>query len=408
MHVLGIDAGGTKTIGYLADGEGKVPARGWGGANLEGRGRARRSRRSCTTVMDQGARGPRTWTWARSASAWRAPTDRTTRRRWSPTSCAGSARSRAAGRERRPGRARGRSSATPLGRRDHLRNGLDRLRPQRRSRRARRRLGPILGDEGSGYWIGRRALRAVARAADGRGPATSLTARVLNHFAVSKPQDLISEVYDRQLPHHALAQTARLVQQARDEGDECGNPDPGAGGPRAGARGALGGRAAAHAGGAGAVRARRRRLHRRAVAGRGAEAAAAGDGAARPGETARGRACDGRRAHRARRSPGRSRLPSCFGDRARPRRTRTARLEDEWDAGVLGRRRDARAAHFRPEGSAHRPRTRARLLHTGDGIAGIFRVEDRFVRSGTGASAIPSTRTAASRSSSSRGRPVGS
>ncbi|HVQ25514.1 MAG TPA: hypothetical protein VMV01_10055, partial [Planctomycetota bacterium] len=31
-----------------------------------------------------------------------------------------------------------------------------------------------------------------------------------------------SEVYDRQLPHHALAQTARLVQQARDEGDEVG------------------------------------------------------------------------------------------------------------------------------------------------------------------------------------------
>ena len=80
--------------------------------------------------------------------------------------------------------------------------------------------GHVLGDEGSGYWIGRRALRAVARAADGRGPATSLTTRVLNHFALSKPSDLIAEVYDRQLRHHAIAQTARLVQQARDEGDE--------------------------------------------------------------------------------------------------------------------------------------------------------------------------------------------
>ena len=80
--------------------------------------------------------------------------------------------------------------------------------------------GHVLGDEGSGYWIGRQALRAVARGADGRGPATSLTPRVLNHFAVAKPADLIAEVYDRQLPHHALAQIARLVQQARDEGDE--------------------------------------------------------------------------------------------------------------------------------------------------------------------------------------------
>ena len=80
--------------------------------------------------------------------------------------------------------------------------------------------GHVLGDEGSGYWIGRQALRAVVRAADGRGPATALTHRVLNHFALQQPADLIGEVYDRQLRHHALAQLARVVQQARDEGDE--------------------------------------------------------------------------------------------------------------------------------------------------------------------------------------------
>ena len=80
--------------------------------------------------------------------------------------------------------------------------------------------GHVLGDEGSGYWIGRHALRAVSRAADGRGPATSLTVRVLGHFAVATPSDLIAEVYDRQLRHHAVAQLARLVQHARDEGDE--------------------------------------------------------------------------------------------------------------------------------------------------------------------------------------------
>jgi len=79
--------------------------------------------------------------------------------------------------------------------------------------------GYILGDEGSGYWIGRRALRAVARAADGRGPATALTARVLSHFAIRAPSELVGEIYDRQLRHHALAQVARLVQQAREQGD---------------------------------------------------------------------------------------------------------------------------------------------------------------------------------------------
>src|SRR4029453_16614080 len=57
------------------------------------------------------------------------------------------------------------------------------------------------------------------------------------------------------------------------------------------------------------------------------------------------------------------------------------RLEDEWDAAAWAGAETLELAHFRPEGSAHRPRTRARLLHTGDGIAGIFRVEDRYVRS---------------------------
>lgn len=35
---------------------------------------------------------------------------------------------------------------------------------------------------------------------------------------------------------------------------------------------------------------------------------------------------------------------------------------------------------FRPESSAHRPRTLARLLHSPEGISGIFRIEDCYVR----------------------------
>ncbi len=81
--------------------------------------------------------------------------------------------------------------------------------------------GHVLGDEGGGYWIGCHALRAVARAADGRGPATALTARVLNHFAVARPADLVVEIDERPVPDHGLAQLARVVQQAHDEGDEA-------------------------------------------------------------------------------------------------------------------------------------------------------------------------------------------
>ena len=56
--------------------------------------------------------------------------------------------------------------------------------------------------------------------ADGRGPATALTPKVLEHFAVAKPSDLIREVYEGKPRHHALAQVARHVAKARDEGDE--------------------------------------------------------------------------------------------------------------------------------------------------------------------------------------------
>lgn len=38
--------------------------------------------------------------------------------------------------------------------------------------------GYLMGDAGSGFWIGRAALEAVMRAFDGRGPATALTAVV--------------------------------------------------------------------------------------------------------------------------------------------------------------------------------------------------------------------------------------
>ena len=42
-----------------------------------------------------------------------------------------------------------------------------------------------MGDEGSGYAIGRAALSALSRAADGRGPRTSLTARLISAVRVT-------------------------------------------------------------------------------------------------------------------------------------------------------------------------------------------------------------------------------
>lgn len=80
--------------------------------------------------------------------------------------------------------------------------------------------GHVLGDEGGGYWLGRLALRAVVRAADGRGSATRLTTYILGHFGVDRPEELVHEVYARTLPPPAIAALARYVQQAAEEGDE--------------------------------------------------------------------------------------------------------------------------------------------------------------------------------------------
>jgi N-acetylglucosamine kinase len=79
--------------------------------------------------------------------------------------------------------------------------------------------GYVLGDEGSGYWIGRLALRAAVRHADGRGRATSLTPRLLEHFGVQRAEELIYRVYHEELSPRAIAATAKYVQEARDDGD---------------------------------------------------------------------------------------------------------------------------------------------------------------------------------------------
>jgi N-acetylglucosamine kinase-like BadF-type ATPase len=80
--------------------------------------------------------------------------------------------------------------------------------------------GYVLGDEGSGYWIGRAALRAVLRAEDQRGPRTALTELLLAHFGVDRPQGLIHEVYHSNLKPSAIGSLAQCVHQAFTRGDE--------------------------------------------------------------------------------------------------------------------------------------------------------------------------------------------
>lgn len=94
-------------------------------------------------------------------------------------------------------------------------------------------MGWLLGDEGSGVWIGRAAVLAAAAELDRRGPATALTAAVLTELDLSTPdavpgpdrtggaadprQQLIQAVDP--LPPAALGRFAPLVTSAATTGD---------------------------------------------------------------------------------------------------------------------------------------------------------------------------------------------
>jgi len=79
--------------------------------------------------------------------------------------------------------------------------------------------GHLIGDEGSAYDIGRRALQAVMRAYDGRGPQTALTPAILQYWQISSPEDIISKIYGPLLPRPQIAALAQVVVATARQGD---------------------------------------------------------------------------------------------------------------------------------------------------------------------------------------------
>ncbi|MGH7561713.1 MAG: N-acetylglucosamine kinase [Gemmatimonadales bacterium] len=79
-------------------------------------------------------------------------------------------------------------------------------------------LGWQMGDEGSGYAIGRAALQAVGRADEGRGPATTLSERLL---AIARVDDFDGLVgWSTTAQPGELAAFAAAVAEAAESGDQ--------------------------------------------------------------------------------------------------------------------------------------------------------------------------------------------
>ncbi|MGQ0736429.1 MAG: N-acetylglucosamine kinase [Acidobacteriota bacterium] len=218
MHVLGIDAGGTKTVALLADKDGRVVGEGHGGgANLQAHGELE-VEKTLHAVVEQ-ALGGRTPSLAAVclgiAGVDREDDDVLARgimRRLgfrTRTLIVNDALiALVAGTAGRPG-------VVLVAGTGSIAYGVD---GDDRAARAGG-WGHVLGDEGSGYWIGRQALMAVVREADGRGPRTRLTPLVLEHFQVARVEGLVRAVYDQTTRRPLVHALGPVVERARFEGD---------------------------------------------------------------------------------------------------------------------------------------------------------------------------------------------
>jgi len=218
MYVLGIDAGGTKTVCYLADVHGNIIGEGrGGGANLQAHGELEVEKVLHGVIED--AVGERTIVpiavCLGVAGVDRAEDDRIVRAimrrlgfRTHTLVVNDALVALVAGAGNDPG-------VVLIAGTGSIAYGVN---PDGYAARAGG-WGYVLGDEGSGYWIGRQALTAVVRAADGRGPRTQLTALVLEHFQLTQVAGLVREVYDKGMRRQAVAALGAVVDEARAGGD---------------------------------------------------------------------------------------------------------------------------------------------------------------------------------------------
>jgi N-acetylglucosamine kinase len=216
-HVLGIDAGGTKTVGLLADETGAVVAEARGsGANLQTHGELQVEKVFDGIMETLSRQGPIAAVCLGIAGVDRPHDESVIRgilRRLGHRETArvvnDAAIALVAGSPERFG-------VAVLAGTGSIAYGADR---SGRTARAGG-YGFLLADEGSGYWLGHQALRAAVRATDGRGPETRLRELAFEALGVTSVAELIPRVYEKGLPKHHIASLASLVQAARDQGDE--------------------------------------------------------------------------------------------------------------------------------------------------------------------------------------------
>jgi N-acetylglucosamine kinase-like BadF-type ATPase len=80
--------------------------------------------------------------------------------------------------------------------------------------------GHVLGDEGSGYWLGVESIRAALRDRDGSGPHTALSAAAVDFFDAPSVEALAASVYAKPLGKGEIASFAVEACRLAEAGDE--------------------------------------------------------------------------------------------------------------------------------------------------------------------------------------------
>ncbi len=80
-------------------------------------------------------------------------------------------------------------------------------------------LGYLMGDEGSGWFLGIEALQAASRAADKRGPDTSLLAIAMRHYGLKNIRHILRIIYRDDFERGEVSALAPLVINAARSGD---------------------------------------------------------------------------------------------------------------------------------------------------------------------------------------------
>ncbi len=79
--------------------------------------------------------------------------------------------------------------------------------------------GPILGDQGSGTWIGQQAVREVVKYLNGWGRETILLDLIMKEWELTEPWGMVGKIHRAPAPFRQVASLTRVVGKAVEMGD---------------------------------------------------------------------------------------------------------------------------------------------------------------------------------------------